>query len=201
MKKTCCRLVALVVLVPAVVLAEGPRKPKVLMVMMDGVRGDVVENAPMPNLLALREGRWRPGYKGFSTLTAHTLYDARPSSAANHCAIATGVTAAKSKIFKNGDTPNGNFGEWPSWLARLVEAKPGTKALYTYSWKGDIELSPHPNVRNLRLPTVCDVNWPTVPGSYAEYASTIPKIMASDDAPDAVISRRVRSSRTRTGSS
>ena len=178
---------ALATLASAVVLADGALKPKVLMVMMDGVRGDVVENAPMPNLLALREGRWRPGYKGFSTLTAHTLYDARPSSAANHCAIATGVTAAKSKIFKNGDTPNGNFGEWPSWLARLVEAKPGTKALYTYSWKGDIELSPHPNVRNLRLPTVCDVNWPTVPGSYAEYASTVPKIMASDDAPDAVI--------------
>ncbi len=82
---------ALATLAPAVVLADGALKPKVLMVMMDGVRGDVVENAPMPNLLALREGRWRPGYKGFSTLTAHTLYDARPSSAANHCAIATGT--------------------------------------------------------------------------------------------------------------
>ena len=47
---------ALATLAPAVVLADGALKPKVLMVMMDGVRGDVVENAPMPNLLALREG-------------------------------------------------------------------------------------------------------------------------------------------------
>ena len=187
MKKRWSRLVALAMLVPAVVLAEGPRKPKALMVMMDGVRGDAVENAPMPNLLALREGRWRPGYKGFSTLTAHTLYDARPSSAANHCAIATGVTAAKSGIFKNGETPKGNFGEWPSWLARLVEAKPGTKALYTYSWKGDIELSPHPNVRNLRLPAIGETHWTTTPGSYEKCATIVPKIMAADDAPDAVI--------------
>ncbi|MBR0067939.1 MAG: alkaline phosphatase family protein, partial [Kiritimatiellae bacterium] len=182
------QVITVAALVASVVaFAGGPKKPKALMVMMDGLRGDAVENAPMPNLLALREGRWRPGYKGFSTLTAHTLYDARPSSAANHCAIATGVTAEKSRIFKNGDTPNGNFAEWPSWLVRLVNARPGTKALYTYSWKGDIELSPHPNVQNLRLTTVCDVNWPTIPGSYAKYASTVPKIMASCDAPDAVI--------------
>ena len=189
-KRTPGRLIAtaaLAMLAPAALLADATPKPKVLMVMMDGVRGDVVENAPMPNLLALREGRWRAGYNGFSTLTAHTLYDARPSSAANHSAIVTGVTAEKSRIFKNGDTPKGNFAAWPSWLSRLVEAKPGTKALYAYSWEGDIALSPHPNVQNLRLPSVCDVNWPIVPGSYAKYASTIPKIMASADAPDAVV--------------
>ena len=180
-------VVSLAMLAPVVAAAEKPLKPKVLMVMMDGIRGDVVENAPMANLLALRVGRWRPGYKGCSTLTAHTLYDARPSSAANHCAIATGVTAAKSRICSNGDTPKGNFAEWPSWLARLVDAKPGIKALYTYSWSGDIALSPHPNVRNLRLPSICDVNWTSMPGAYAKYASTVPKIMAADDAPDAVI--------------
>ena len=187
MKRCMIAVSALAILSPVATMAEGTLRPKVLMVMMDGLRGDAVENGPMPNLLALRDGRWRPGYKGYSTLTAHTLYDARPSSAANHCAIATGVTAAKSGIFKNGDTPKGNFAEWPSWLARLVEAKPGTKALYTYSWKGDIALSPHPNVRDLRLPTICDVNWTSVPGAYEENASTVPKIMAADDAPDAVI--------------
>jgi len=185
MKK--CMMTVAALMASAASIAGGPKRPKALMVMMDGLRGDAVENAPMPNLLALREGKWRPGYRGFSTLTAHTLYDARPSSAANHCAIATGVTAVKSRIFKNGDTPKGNFAEWPSWLARLVDAKPGTKALYAYSWEGDIELSPHPNVRNLRLPTVCDVNWPMTPGAYAENALTVPKIMAAEDAPDAVI--------------
>ena len=82
MKRCMITVAAFVASVAAI--AGGPKKPKALMVMMDGLRGDAVENAPMPNLLALREGRWRSGYKGFSTLTAHTLYDARPSSAANH---------------------------------------------------------------------------------------------------------------------
>ena len=120
-RKTTSRLLAaLAMLASATVMADGALKPKVLMVMMDGLRGDAVENGPMPNLLALREGRWRPGYKGYSTLTAHTLYDARPSSAANHCAIATGVTAAKSGIFKNGDTPKGNFAEWRDIMLKKV---------------------------------------------------------------------------------
>ncbi|MBP5510527.1 MAG: alkaline phosphatase family protein [Kiritimatiellae bacterium] len=166
---------------------ETPRKPKALMIMVDGLRADAVENAPMTNLLRLREGKWQEGYRGFSSLTGHTLYDAKPSSAANHAAIATGVTAAKTRIFKNGDTPQGDFQHWPSWLARLVDAQPGKKALYTYSWTGDIKLSPHPNVQNLRLPAVGNGNWPMVPGAYAENALTVPKLMAAPDAPDAVL--------------
>ncbi|MBO4287142.1 MAG: alkaline phosphatase family protein [Kiritimatiellae bacterium] len=166
--------------------AETPRKPKALMIMVDGLRADAVENAPMTNLLRLRDGKWQKAYRGFSSLTGHTLYDARPSSAANHAAIATGVTAAKTRIFKNGDTPHGDFQHWPSWLARLVEAQPDKKALYTYSWTGDTRLSPHPNVRNMPLTTVVTNNWP-VGGSYEQNATAIPKLMAAPDAPDAVL--------------
>ena len=170
----------------AVCASAGQMKPKALMIMVDGMRADAVENAPMTNLIRLRDGKWQKGYRGFSSSTGHTLYDARPSSAANHAAIATGVTAGKTKVFKNGDTPNGNFAEWPSWLARLVEAQPDKKALYTYSWKGDIELAPHPGVRNLPLTTVVTNNWP-VDGSYEVNAGTVPGMMARDDAPDAVL--------------
>ena len=166
--------------------ANEPLRPKAIMIMVDGLRADAVENAPMRNLLRLRDGKWQPGYKGFSSLTGHTLYDARPSSAANHAAIATGVTAAKTGIFKNGDTPNGNFAEWPSWLARLVDAQPDKKALYTYSWTGDTKLSPHPKVENLPLTTVITNNWP-MDGSYEKNATTVPRIIARSDAPDAIL--------------
>lgn len=166
--------------------AETPRKPKALMIMVDGLRADAVENAPMTNLLRLRDGKWREGYRGFSSLTGHTLYDARPSSAANHAAIATGVTATKTRIFKNGDTPQGDFGHWPSWLARLSASRPDRKALFAYSWTGDIQLAPHPSVRNLPLTTVVTNNWP-VDGVYEKNATAIPKIMEGDDAPDAVL--------------
>ena len=63
MKRCMIAVVALAILTPVTTMAEGTLRPKVLMVMMDGLRGDAVENGPMPNLLALREGRWRPGYK------------------------------------------------------------------------------------------------------------------------------------------
>ena len=130
-------LVVAPAIAPRVVAAETQLRPKALMIMVDGLRADAVENAPMTNLLRLRDGKWQKGYRGFSSLAGHTLYDARPSSAANHAAIATGVTAAKTGVYKNGDTPNGAFARWPSWLARVVDARPEKKALYTYSWPGD----------------------------------------------------------------
>lgn len=179
-------LVVAPAIAPGVVAAETQLRPKALMIMVDGLRADAVENAPMTNLLRLRDGKWQKGYRGFSSLAGHTLYDARPSSAANHAAIATGVTAAKTGVYKNGDTPNGAFARWPSWLARVVDARPEKKALYTYSWPGDAQLSPHPKVRNLPLTTVITNNWP-VGGSYEKNATTVSRLMARDDAPDAVL--------------
>ena len=161
------------------------RAPKALMVMVDGLRADAVENMPMPTLLMLRDGKWQPGYKGCYSWTAHTLYDARPSSAANHTAIATGVTAKKTGVFNNGETPKGNYAEWPGWLARVVDAKPGVKALFTYTWDGDKGLSPHPKVLDVMAPSV--ENWPATPGAYDDYGRFVPDILAEAGAPDAVV--------------
>ena len=160
--------------------------PKALMIMVDGMRADAVENMRLPALQALREGRWQPGYSGFSTLTAQTISNARPSSAANHATIATGVTAEKTKVYKNGDTPKGDFARWPSWMARVADARPGTKALYAYSWSGDVKLAPHPKVVNLPITSVVSNNWP-VTGGYAASARTTPEIMSRADAPDATL--------------
>ena len=167
-------IVALSVAVPLVCFPAQAKTPKALMVMVDGLRADAVENLPLPTLLMLRDGKWQPDYKGCYSWTAHTLYDARPSSAANHTAIATGVTAKKTGVYNNGETPRGNYAEWPSWLARLAAAKPDVSALFTYSWDGDIGLSPHPKVGDMRVPSL-------------EVSATLPKIIAGADAPDALM--------------
>ena len=95
----------------AVCASAGQMKPKALMIMVDGMRADVMENAPMTNLLRLRDGRWQKGYRGCSSITGHTLYDARPSSAANHAAIATG----KCKVSLSGDVDD--FALWTRSLS------------------------------------------------------------------------------------
>jgi len=74
-------IVALSVAVPLVCFPAQAKTPKALMVMVDGLRADAVENLPMPTLLMLRDGKWRPDYRGCYSWTAHTFYDARPSSA------------------------------------------------------------------------------------------------------------------------
>ncbi len=170
----------------ALVAGAAAPKPTAMIVMVDGLRADAVENLPMANLLKLGEGRWRPGYRGAISLEGRNLDDARPSSAANHSAIATGVTAKKTGIYKNGDTKKGNFAEWPSWLCRLVDAKPDVKALYAYSWSGDIGLSPHPKVADMPITSVVSNNWP-LSGAYVANALEMAKVMASPDAPDAVL--------------
>ena len=166
--------------------AFGAPKPKVLMVMVDGLRADVVENMRMPALQALCAGTWQAQYKGFSSLTGGNVLDARPSSAANHAAIATGVSAAKTKITKNGETSRGDFKKWPSWMARVAEARPDVKSLFAYSWSGDEKLDPHPKLQRLPIVSVIKRNWP-VSGGYAENARTMPELLSRPDAPDATL--------------
>ena len=110
------------------------RKPKALLIMLDGARADATMAARMPALQSLRDGSWAPGYSGAWSLAGQTVPDARPSSAANHTAIFTAVTAEKSCVFNNGQTKNGNYAEWPTWLMRVTDALPGTKGLFIFSW-------------------------------------------------------------------
>ena len=43
--------------------ADGARRPMALMIMVDGLRADGVDSGLMPNLDALRLGKWQDGYK------------------------------------------------------------------------------------------------------------------------------------------
>ena len=118
-------------------LAAGAgRKPKALVVMLDGMRADAVENASAENIRMLRDGRWQSGYKCAWTLCANTILDAPTVSGPNHVSIATGVTFAKHGVSGNGKNVC-DFAKWPSWLKRVVDARPGTKALFMFSWEGD----------------------------------------------------------------
>ena len=117
-------------------------RPMALVIMLDGQRADSIENLYMPTLQALREGKWQAGYNCAWSDCTLTIPDARPSSAANHTAIATGVVATKNNVFNNNQFPQGKYDEWPTWLARLKKAKPEMKTLYMYSWKPDELLGP-----------------------------------------------------------
>ena len=65
--------------------------PKVLVVMLDGLRADVVDNGLAPNMRRLADGTWRSGYHGAWTQCANTLRDGTTESAPNHVGIATGM--------------------------------------------------------------------------------------------------------------
>ena len=156
------------------VLNGAPLKKKVLVVMMDGLRADAVENYRLPTLMKLRNGTWQPGYKGAWSDCARTILDTVAHSAPNHAAIATGVTAAKHRVFRNGDTPKGNWKEWPSWLHRLVKAQPDKKVLFIYAWGESGKIDPTPLV-----PMIGPGDW--------RNTTLYPKAITEKSSPDAIM--------------
>ena len=149
------------------------RRPMALVVMLDGFRADAVENAHAPNLRMLRDGKWQPGYKCAWSLTANTIFDARTVSGPNHVSIATGVTNAKHTVPDNGkDTCD--YKKWPSWLVRLADARPETKALFMYCWDWDRTLCRDPRVKFHGAPDV-------------KNAAKLAEMLAKSDAPNAIM--------------
>ena len=165
-------LIALAVV--AISLAStAARKPKALLIMLDGARADAVATARMPAVQSLRDGSWAPGYSGAWSLFGQNVPDARPSSAANHTAIFTAVNAAKSHVSKNGQTKDGDYANWPTWLARVTSAVPGTKGLFIFSWGEGKHYPTSPNVKAIH-------------DSDANNGTNIVQILAAPDAPDAI---------------
>lgn len=150
--------------------------PKALVVMLDGVRADVIDNGLAPNLKLLAEGRWQPGYGSAWSFSASTLRDGTTESAPNHVAIATGMTAKKSGIDANIDLiQRGTSTErLPTWLARLAKARPDVKTLHIFAWYADLRLSPDYGVQFIFDRDKANTR-------------TLAKMMADRDAPDAVM--------------
>jgi len=154
--------------------SENVRTPKAVMFMLDGCRADALMAARTPNIDRLLSGKWQPGYRCAWSFSGLALADARPSSAANHVALATGVNAARSHVWENGQIKNGAYTNCPCWLTRVVAANPARKALFAFSWWEDGNLDPRPNVKFLH-------------GSDASNAVAVPKLLAAPDGPDATM--------------
>ena len=173
MKKKIILLLALLCCCSFLSGAEALKK-KVLVVMIDGLRADALDTFKPATLGKLMRGEWQPGYKGAWTLCARTIPDAPAHSAPNHAAIATGVTAAKHKVTRNGTTKGGNWKDWPSWLHRLKKAQPDKKALFIHAWSESGLIDPNPLVERL---------------GKSDWANTTvyPKMITEKDCPDAIM--------------
>ncbi|MBR0056670.1 MAG: alkaline phosphatase family protein [Kiritimatiellae bacterium] len=159
--------------------ASGERRPMALMVMVDGMRADAVESGSMPNLAQLRAGRWQRGYRAAWSVEGSTAPGPAPSSAPNHASIATGVTQAEHGVISNGVAASGvistgNYADYPTWLQRVVDARPGATALFAYTWDQDADLGPADGVEFLH-------------GADASNAAALATRLAAADAPDATM--------------
>ena len=145
--------------------------------MLDGQRGDTIDNGLAPNLRRLADGQWQPGYNGAWTLWAGTVRDATTESSPNHVAIATGMTAAKTGIDWNPDLIARDLDEakLPTWQTRLVRKRPGTKALFITAWKTDLNISPSHSTVKLIM------------DKEEECPKDLVEILAKPDAPDAIM--------------
>ena len=154
----------------------GKLVPKALVVMLDGMRADVVGNGFASNMKRLADGKWRAGYHGAWTLCANTLRDGTTESAPNHVAIATGMTAGRTGIDSNFDLirHGTETDKIPTWLARLAKERRGLKALHIFGWYADLRLSPDYGVQFIFDRDNAN-------------ARTLSKMMRDDDAPDAVM--------------
>ena len=184
--------IAAVVAAGFVSLAGAAPAPKALVVMLDGARADAVENACATNMQRLVAGKWQPGYSCAWSFTAKTVPDALASSAPNHTAIAVGVTTAKNCVTNTGKQfVQCDYKKWPSFLARIAEARPGAKTLFMYSWKADELLCPHPKVEfsfgGARATKAENARWG---GAYARdlaNGAELERRLASGAAPDATL--------------
>jgi len=134
--------------------ADGTAKrPMALVIMTDGLRADTVESGRMPNLEKLRAGKWMPGYKSAWTLAGQVSPGSIPSSAPNHVSIATGYGVPTHGLTSNAQLEAGVFTAKPTWLKRIVDAKPGATVLFVYSWWPDANLYPAEGVEFMQSPT------------------------------------------------
>ena len=161
----------------------GAKRPMALLIMVDGMRADAVEVDAMPNLLRLKRGAWRKGYKAAWSLTGQSDASAAPSSAPNHVSIATGVNKTKHGVAQNSNlTENAyDYATYPTWLKRVVNADSSRKALFVYSWKQDAYLGPAEGVEFIGG-TIDDTAQ-----TDAINAPLLAARLASDDAPDATM--------------
>ena len=164
-------------MVAAVAADAAAGGPKVLLVMWDGCRADALVNCKVPNIGRLAAGKWQPGYNGAWSLCGEPIRDARPYSFSNHASILTGVSAAKHNVYFNYQHARCNVERWPTFLSRLLDAKPQLKACYLYGC----------GVYNWNLCRDERVMHETFGIKVLEECGHLAKLYAGPDAPDAAV--------------
>lgn len=163
---------AFLMLLTGLLASAEPRRPKALLLMLDGVRADAVMNARTPVLDSLRDGTWAPGYHGVYSDCATSIHDAPPNSAPNHVAIATGVTAKKHLVSNNGKTSQGAYQKYPSALARLKAFNPKLRTLFAFGWSESGDIAPGKDEERMNL-------------GDSRNANALQKVFAQEEVPDA----------------
>ena len=130
----------ILLLVTVAVSTADAGEKKALLIMFDGLRADALLSASTPNIDSVRLGTWAEGYKSAYTFQAYTNLDAPPSSATNHVAILTGVTATKSGCYQNGQTASANYEKYPTVSKILQTENPNFKSAWLYMWGEDGEI-------------------------------------------------------------
>ncbi len=165
------RLIFFLLCILCVSVVQAADTPKSLVVMLDGVRSDAQRMAETPNIDALMDGSWAPGYKGAWTFTASTIRDAPPNSAPNHAAIATGTSAAQSRVKDNNYYVDYNKKEadavYKNYLSRIKNDFSRKNVAFLYSWGPDEILTQENNP--------CDLS---LKGSDEENAKRVPLILS-----------------------
>ncbi|MEU0272340.1 alkaline phosphatase family protein [Streptomyces sp. NPDC006307] len=109
-------------------LPNGTSQDKVLVVGMDGLRHDRIDAANAPHMKAMMAN----GTYGLSLLYANPM--AATSSGPGWSTISTGVWPDKHGVKDNTFTGK-NYGQYPGFLARLAQVRPGLSTYAAVDWK------------------------------------------------------------------
>lgn len=151
-----------------VFVASAGQRPMALMVFFDGGRADCLENADCPNLHRLMDGTWAEGYHGAWSLSACNNLDMPTYSYGNHASLFCGVSAAKHGVLYNCQAGKGNYARWPSWMTRLLNARPKLKAAAAFFDGTDAKIAPDDRVsvylgKNAAMRLIDDYRGPMAP--------------------------------------
>ena len=146
---------------------------KALVYMMDGMRADMMEALDAPVWQALKDGTWAESYKAAWSIDASNEPFLPTNSAPNHTAIATGRLVKDHKVTDNGTFGNYDRQAAPSFLHTLYLRKNASTA-FAFSWMPDKVLIPESPSR-------------TIPFDDARNSVELLRLMARDDAPDAIL--------------
>lgn len=135
---------------------DDARSPHSLVIVLDGVRPDLLLNMQPPAIESLIDGSWWPRSKGNEPMTAWSytardVEDANPNSGPNHASIMTGVLASRHGAFTNSQFSAGvtDIAAYPHYLDRLESHYPQLTTVFLASWDADFTMITQADYRRM----------------------------------------------------